>query len=351
MKTSTPRGETMPINNFFKKCTELPGVSIRNGSDFMEFNLEQSEGKGTLTSFSLFPGISLGYIFIYSPSWPAPNLTCDGPCEKGPLILNYCIAGRCELLLNTGSFIYLKEGELSLTERFAQSEYIYPQRLYEGIEIFIDTDTVFQEASYIKDVFHIDLNDLINRYCPDGTTYLGSSSADLTSAFHKIWALYNQDQSFAFCHMQTAVLELFSHLLHKQAPSKAKICDFFTSSQVEMAKKVQEIITSDLRQHHPVREIAEQFSVSETSIKKYFHGVFGQNISVYLRELRMTTAAKLLEEEKLSVSEIAENVGYMNQSKFASVFKKQFKMTPLEYRRRKNLEHHQSYIESQIKSH
>ena len=52
----------------------------------------------------------------------------------------------------------------------------------------------------------------------------------------------------------------------------------------------------------------------------------------------MRKAAELLTGSRLSVSEVAEQVGYINQSKFASVFKKQFDMSPLEYRRRRHLE-------------
>ena len=95
---------------------------------------------------------------------------------------------------------------------------------------------------------------------------------------------------------------------------------------------------SDLRQHHPAWELAEEFSISETSLKNYFRGVYGQNISVYLREIRMNKAGELLATARLSVAEIAEQVGYLNQSKFASVFKKQFGVYPLEYRRSRHLE-------------
>ena len=52
----------------------------------------------------------------------------------------------------------------------------------------------------------------------------------------------------------------------------------------------------------------------------------------------MNRAAELLDSTQQSVSEIAELVGYTNQSKFASVFKKQFHVTPLEYRRIKRLQ-------------
>ena len=38
----------------------------------------------------------------------------------------------------------------------------------------------------------------------------------------------------------------------------------------------------------------EKFSVGETSLKNYFRGVYGQNISTYLREVRMKAAAEFL---------------------------------------------------------
>ena len=116
-----------------------------------------------------------------------------------------------------------------------------------------------------------------------------------------------------------------------------KLAHFLSETQVDIAKRVEKIITSDLRQHHPAWELAAQFSVSETSLKNYFRGVFGQNISIYLREVRMKKAAELLTSTRLSVAEIAELVGYSNQGKFAAVFKKQFGLSPLEYRRSKNL--------------
>ena len=52
----------------------------------------------------------------------------------------------------------------------------------------------------------------------------------------------------------------------------------------------------------------------------------------------MRKASELLTGSRLSVSEVTEQVGYINQSKFAAAFKKQFGISPLEYRRRKHLE-------------
>ena len=131
----------MKINDVIKKCIKIPGISIKQAEYSMELILNTKEGKGSMTFFSLFPGLSLAYIFINSPTWTAPDLRSDSSITKGPLLLNYCVTGRCEMILNNKNFVYIKDRELSLTECFAQKEYVYPKRIYEGLEFFIDIDT------------------------------------------------------------------------------------------------------------------------------------------------------------------------------------------------------------------
>ena len=52
----------------------------------------------------------------------------------------------------------------------------------------------------------------------------------------------------------------------------------------------------------------------------------------------MKTAARLLEETSDRIALIAGTVGYENQSKFASVFKRQYGISPAEYRQNKLLD-------------
>ena len=144
---------------------------------------------------------------------------------------------------------------------------------------------------------------------------------------------FSEVPEIIFSQMKLYTLTLFSLLLTQKPASAPKPRTFFTEMQVHIAKEVEKIITTDLSKHYPAHQLASKFSISETSLKNYFRGVFGQNISFYLREVRMKKAAELLKNTNLPVSKIAEQVGYMNQSKFAAVFKKQMEMAPLEYRR------------------
>ena len=137
--------------------------------------------------------------------------------------------------------------------------------------------------------------------------------------------------------MKISVLQLLHLLLDKTTISPEKTLTFYTKVQVEIAKKAEQLLTMDLKEHIPIKEIAIQLNVSETSLKNYFRGVYGKNISDYLRDLRMEYAKKLLTETKLPISEIAYMTGYTKQGKFAEVFREKFQLKPLEFRRTYNL--------------
>lgn len=367
----------MQINDIIKKCIEIPGISIHYTNQNCTLILDTDEGTGSMTFFPLFPGFTLAYIFVNSPTWPAPDLysvnTDTASDSKPPLLLNYCISGRCEMLLNNKNYVYVKENELSLSECFAQSQYVYPLHAYEGIEFFIDIQTILSQTPWIFDEFCIDFKKISAIYCPDESTYIQTVSPEIERVLSKLWNLFQKPsvpdtlptegsyceilQTYqsptrvflpnplqtevsenTFAQMKIYAITLFSLLLTQQPVSSPKPRTFFTETQVRIAKEIEQMITTDLHKHYPARQLASKFSISETSMKNYFRGVFGQNISVYLREIRMKKAAELLKNTNLPVSKIAEQVGYMNQSKFASVFKKQMNMSPLEYRRSSNLQ-------------
>lgn len=112
---------------------------------------------------------------------------------------------------------------------------------------------------------------------------------------------------------------------------------FLTRTQAALAKKAQEILLTDLSRHISAARIAASLSVSETSLKNYFRSVYGMNLSTYLNHKRMELAAKLLSESDQNISDIARACGYVNQGRFAKVFKDFYHMKPLDYRRNKHL--------------
>ena len=317
-----------------EKCRDLPGVTARRERNAVELRLSGPEGEGRMRFFPAFPGIALALISVKAPVWPV--FQTEGCPAESPLLINYCLRGRCELVLNDNCHVFLTSGQVSLTERFAQQEYIYPGKEYEGIEVFIDPETVRDELALLRDGFGIELKRLRELYCPEGETFIAGMQLPpallerLTS-----FAELPSEQSAVAC--KTALIDFLALLLYEKPAPETVHPAYYTRSQVAIAKQTRSIITSDLAAQHTVREFAERFSISESSVKNYFYGVYGQSISQYTAHQRMLEAARLLTGTRLSVIEVAGRVGYVNQSKFAAAFRREFACTPLEYRRKKSV--------------
>ena len=82
-----------------------------------------------------------------------------------------------------------------------------------------------------------------------------------------------------------------------------------------------------------LQALSQTFSFPLTSMKKCFKEVYGTTINSYLQSYRIHTAAGLLRETRLDVTEIAGKVGYQNASKFSEVFRQYTGHTPTEYRK------------------
>ena len=179
---------------------------------------------------------------------------------------------------------------------------------------------------------------LREKYCPQGQTYLAPCQPALENCFQALWKLYQNPSRAAAAERRAIFPALLGQLLYGEMPEPDTSHTFLTSAQAGIAKQTEQIIRSNLREHRPAKDIAHQFGISETSLKNYFRGVYGQNISTYLLQLRMDEAARLLADGNTPVGKIAEQVGYLNQSKFATAFKRCCGMSPMEYRRTKRLE-------------
>lgn len=83
-----------------------------------------------------------------------------------------------------------------------------------------------------------------------------------------------------------------------------------------------------------VADVAEMLGYSQRHLTRLFTKYRGVSPMKYLCELRLNRAATLLAEDALSVTEIAESVGFCDSSTFTKRFRERYGMTPTEYRRR-----------------
>ncbi len=81
-----------------------------------------------------------------------------------------------------------------------------------------------------------------------------------------------------------------------------------------------------------LNSIAEKFHMNYASLSKMYKKEFGTNIMESIHLMRITEAKILLDNSELSISEIAEKVGYYDYRTFSKFFKRMQGVTPSEYR-------------------
>lgn len=83
-----------------------------------------------------------------------------------------------------------------------------------------------------------------------------------------------------------------------------------------------------------VPSLAAQVGMSRSPFAARFADLVGQSPMSYLKHWRLRLAARLLRDQNLSLAMIAERVGYESAAAFSRVFKREFRVSPGEYRRK-----------------
>lgn len=98
---------------------------------------------------------------------------------------------------------------------------------------------------------------------------------------------------------------------------------------VGITQYLQEHLAEDIK----LSDLADEFHLNAQYISQLFKNEIGVGFHVYLTNMRMEKAKKLLLTTVLSISEIAEQTGFNDYRVFTKVFKKSENITPTQYRR------------------
>ena len=83
-----------------------------------------------------------------------------------------------------------------------------------------------------------------------------------------------------------------------------------------------------------IQEAADLFNVSQEHLTRCFSQTYGSSPKERLEQLHMRAACRRMSEENSSIGEIASELGYSSSSHFARRFKKQYGLTPGDWRRK-----------------
>ena len=81
-----------------------------------------------------------------------------------------------------------------------------------------------------------------------------------------------------------------------------------------------------------VGHLTDMLYISRTKLYYKMKGLTGTNPSVFFKTYKLNRAAELIREGCYSMSEIADSTGFNTPSHFSTSFKKQFGVSPSEYK-------------------
>jgi AraC-like DNA-binding protein len=98
---------------------------------------------------------------------------------------------------------------------------------------------------------------------------------------------------------------------------------------VQAIKQVEQRLMQSLQDMLPSqKQLAKEFALSESTLKRHFKAIYGKTMYEYYLEKKMDLAKSLLQEKRISVSETAYRLGYEKVSAFIIIFKKYHKVLP-----------------------
>lgn len=151
--------------------------------------------------------------------------------------------------------------------------------------------------------------------------------------------------------LENPVLKPLFHKIHKEikhndATSQISVDGLLLQSIAEITRttnvrnfripvwvnKVREILNDGIRDKITLETLSFETGIHPVHLSKEFPKYFNMGFGEYIRNIRVEKATQLLSSTKITLSEIAYDCGFADQSHFTRCFKDVFGVTPLNYR-------------------
>jgi AraC-like DNA-binding protein len=142
---------------------------------------------------------------------------------------------------------------------------------------------------------------------------------------HLLWQEYLINDEFTPLAAQGIILQLIAVLLRERKNAEVK--------SPKWVGKFKEIIREQHSAKFSLEALSKELSVHPVYLSREFPKFFQCSLSEYMRRARIKEATVLLTDKTLSLTEIAHQCSFSDQSHFTRIFKKMHNLTPSQYRR------------------
>ncbi len=264
--------------------------------------------------YSIFSNSSCSLLNISSIGYSADtNTTCFGPGVRNSYIIHYVISGK-------GFFNQHEVGAgqgFLITPGMKEHYYADEKEPWEFLWV-ISGDPAM---SKLFDLLNADKHTKIFEF-------------DYLPAVKKLssFLIENCNSTYDSFEMLEIFIGLFKHYQKNDLQNKVK-----TNSEVYI-EAVEKYIFSNIHQKITISELTRFLGVSQPYLYKIFKEKFYKSPKQYILDQKLTSAQKLLVETNMSITYIANSVGFQDVLSFSKSFRSKFGISPQSYRKQKLLQ-------------
>lgn len=246
----------------------------------------------------------------------------------------YVYKGECKNTIeNVGTMTYL-EGDVCIT----------PPKTKHSIAVF--DDSIIVNISIRSSTFHSTFFDLFTGsnvlsqffshilYSKTEDNYLlfrTNANPIIRSIVEDLFIEFNNNEKYSTTILNSYIMTFWSMLLrHHENDIKSFLNT--NNSQLTMISILNYL--QDNFKEITLSEAADYFCFSVPHFSKIIKDNTGQNFTQIIKNIKLEKACKLLKDTTLNISTISDMVGYANLEHFNRTFKKEFEISPGEYRKR-----------------
>ena len=255
--------------------------------------------------------------------------------QIGMIEINFCINGRFETSFSMRDSVLLKPGDMAVScydgRHGTRSESRFPLGCYEGLCLEVDPAAAQNWLEKNAPGFSVDFAVLKQNLLGNRWFMFGTAGPRCEHVFRE---LYENAPYMDLRFLRLKVVELL--MLLSRIPQEEGTDLYCSTEQTELAHHLRDHLLTNREGYVSLAQLAEEHGISVSHLQKMFKQVYGVPVYHYIKEYRLEQAAVELVRSAKPITQIAQNAGYDNASKFSEAFRKRYGTTPSQYRTHAN---------------
>lgn len=239
----------------------------------------------------------------------------------------YVLGGRKKWKTRQGEYLF-DSGDCLFVKKGAHTVYQYFEEEFHVFFVFLSDDFI---AKTLTKYSYLNLNTKRNGDWRDDSVIPIPSTPVMSSYFQSLLSYLPQevppDPNLLKIKIEELILNVFSQ------PGNESLKKYLSTRKYQQQIDIEEVMESQFSNLLSINDFARLSARSLSSFRRDFKSIYQTTPGKWLMKRRLDYACLLLKNTSCTISEIANQCGFKNQSHFIKVFKFNFEVSPRNFRK------------------